>query len=271
MKEFEKWFPFSKSNDYQKAVLIFCFHHAGGSAAAYRKWTERNNEKVAFIPVELPGKGCRMNEQYNYDMDSVSALAAEAISEFAGHRKYILYGHSMGSAIAFKTAYEIEQKYENNPLALIVSGRHSPCVHLSDRYSTDMDDSELIKELKRMGGTPKEILENRAVLEMLLPFVKNDYKLNESFSYNGNKINIPIITYSGSMDKDATIDMAGEWQNVTTKKIEKHECYGNHFFIFDLGDLYIDIIIKKVASIAQNRKNVIKYRRKNEEEIFTFI
>lgn len=270
MKEFEKWFPFSKSNDYQEAVLIFCFHHAGGSAAAYRKWIERNNEKVAFIPIELPGKGCRMKEQYNYDMNSVSALAAEAISEFAGQRKYILYGHSMGSAIAFKTAYEIEQKYENNPLALIVSGRHSPCVHLSDRYSTDMDDSELIKELELMGGTPKEILENKAVLEMLLPFVKNDYKLNESFSYNGDIINIPIITYSGSMDKEATIDMADEWQKVTTKKIEKHECYGNHFFIFDLGDIYTDIIMKKVASIAQNSKSTI-YRRNNEKEIFTFI
>lgn len=254
MKNFEKWFPFSAVNAYKDAVLVFCFHHAGGSASAFRKWTEKNSDKIAFVPVELPGKGCRISEPYNYDMDSVAELAADAIISFSGSRKFVLYGHSMGSAIAFKVACELEQKFDDRPLALIVSGRHSPCIHLRDRYSTDMDDSELIKELKLMGGTSQEILENEEVLRVLLPFIKNDYKLNESFSYNGDMINIPIISYSGSMDKDATIEMAEAWQEVTSKPIEKYECYGNHFFIFDIGEQYTNTIIDKVSDVAANNE-----------------
>ena len=36
----ERWFPFSTYtlNDTEHKK-IFCFHHAGGSASVYRKWT----------------------------------------------------------------------------------------------------------------------------------------------------------------------------------------------------------------------------------------
>ena len=55
---------------------------------------------------------------------------------------------------------------------LIVAGRHAPQDHFPDDYQTYMDDSELIKELMRVGGTPKELLENEEVLQYILPIVK---------------------------------------------------------------------------------------------------
>lgn len=254
MTDCTKWFPFSKKislND--DTILVFCFHHAGSSASVYMPWTKKNDEHIAFIPIELPGKGCRMAEDYIFNMDTISSMIAKAISEFADGRRYILYGHSMGSAVAFKTAYELEQNYSNKPLALMVSGRHSACIHFSDRYSTDMDDSALIDELKLMGGTPKEILENEEVLKIIIPFIKNDYKLNETFIYNNEVLSIPIIAYAGSKDHDASFKMMDAWKDVTTGKFSKYEYSGEHFFIFDLGDYYIDVIKNDIYNLLYKK------------------
>lgn len=37
MEYLDKWFPFNKDNEWnEETVLVFCFHHAGGMASAYK-------------------------------------------------------------------------------------------------------------------------------------------------------------------------------------------------------------------------------------------
>ena len=69
----ERWFPFSTyALDDIEHKKIFCFHHAGGSASVYRKWT-LEKKKMNFICVELPGKGTRRREPFVGAMRSTSA------------------------------------------------------------------------------------------------------------------------------------------------------------------------------------------------------
>ena len=249
MKTYENWFPFNKAGEVDRdAVLVFCFHHAGGSAAVYKKWQELSDDTLQFVPVELPGKGCRMDEEYITDMQTLTEMAADAVEWFADGRRIVFYGHSMGSAIAFKTAYELEKYHTCKPELLVVSGRHSPCIHLSDRYTTDMEDSALITELIIMGGTPKEILENKELMEYLIPHIKNDYRLNESFAYSGETVNIPIYAYAGTMDADASYDILDDWEKVTTCGLKKREFEGKHFFLFDLGRPYVAMLKKRICT-----------------------
>ncbi|HNZ98843.1 alpha/beta fold hydrolase [Ruminococcus sp.] len=249
MDNYENWFPFNKAGEAGRdTVLVFCFHHAGGTASGYRKWQELNDDALEFVPVELPGKGCRMDEGYIADMQALTEMAAEAVERFAEGRRFVFYGHSMGSAVAFRTAYELEKYHSCKPEVLIVSGRHSPCIHMTDRYTTDMDDEALINELTVMGGTPKEILENRELMEYLIPHIKNDYRLNESFTYSGETVSIPIFAYAGTMDADATYDMMDEWEKVTSCGLKKREFEGNHFFLFDLGRPYVSMLKKRICA-----------------------
>lgn len=246
---YKNWFPFNKVGEAGKdTIMVFCFHHAGGTAAVYRKWQELNDGALAFVPVELPGKGCRMDEEYICDMQALTVIAAEAVERFADGRRIVFYGHSMGSAVAFRTAYEMEKFRSDKPELLIVSGRHSPCIHISDRYTTDMDDEALINELTVMGGTPREILENRVLMDYLIPRIKNDYRLNESFTYGGQTVNIPIYAYAGTMDTDASYDMLDDWEKVTSCGLKKREFEGNHFFLFDLGRPYVSMLKKRICS-----------------------
>ncbi|MBR1554780.1 MAG: thioesterase [Oscillospiraceae bacterium] len=239
MEHHEVWFPFSNADDADPdAVMVFCFHHAGGSAAVYKKWTALNDRNIVFIPVELPAKGCRIEEEPVCDMKLLTDLLADAVENFADGRRFVFYGHSMGAAVAFKTAHTMQVSCTVKPELLIVSGRHSPCISIIDRYTTDMDDSMLVKELEVMGGTPKEILENKEIMQFLIPKIKNDYKLNESFVYQGEVLDIPIEAYAGSNDFDASFDMLDDWESVTTCGVIKREFQGEHFFPFDLHPWY---------------------------------
>jgi len=244
-----KWFPLNNDDYSDDKIFVFCFHHAGGMASSFRNWVEKNDSKVIFVPIELPGKGSRIKEEFVANIDKVSVKAAEAISKFAKNNRYVLYGHSMGAAIAFKCAYRL-RKVKNKPMALIVSGRYAPCCNCKEAYRPGMADSVLVNELRRMKKTPKQILDNKEILKVFLPFIKQDYCLNDSFEYNKEMLDIPVIVYSGTEDDKENVENMKEWQKITTAKMENYECKGSHFFIFDMGQIYTNILKMKVINLS---------------------
>ncbi|MEK5487810.1 thioesterase II family protein [Lysinibacillus sp. FSL M8-0355] len=232
MMNVKKWFPFVKALDYGHPCKLFCFHHAGGSAAIFKNWKtwERN---LAVFPIELPGKSTRIKEQYMTNYHDVIQQIAEAIHQVTSQTRIYFYGHSMGAILAFKTACLLEEKYKKKVNLLIVAGRHAPQDDFPDDYQTTMDDSELIQELKRVGGTPNELLENEEVLQYILPIVKNDYRLNESFDYQDELFHGPILAHCGTNDPDAPACNVKNWQVVTTNTFHLKEFSGSHFFPYE--------------------------------------
>lgn len=237
--EWKKWFPFStydlESNLCNK--MVFCFHHAGGNAAAYRKWTLPKG-KVNFVCVELPGKGTRRKEKYISDFSNMVHLLCESIVMAADHKKFFLFGHSMGAAIAFYVAAYLEKYYKISPEKVIVAGRQPPNEENQMEFKTYMDDIALVEELKKYNATPKEVLENKELLNFILPEIRRDYKLNESLLYHGECLHIPLIMHSGKEDKEADMSIMKRWQSVTTEKTKLEEFNGGHFFILDLETEY---------------------------------
>ena len=96
----------------------------------------------------------------------------------------------------------------------------------------------LIKELIRYQATPKEILQNQELLSFVLPEVRRDYKLNESFIYRGECINSPLILHSGVNDIEANKEIMQRWSSVTKKVVRMREFQSDHFFVLNLGNEY---------------------------------
>ncbi|WP_304942781.1 thioesterase II family protein [Vallitalea guaymasensis] len=252
MERYKKWFPFKdmESLKDKKKHKVFCFHHAGGSASTYRPWMMYDTD-IDILSIELPGKATRMTEDYISNYEDLIPEVAKAINEVSCGQDYTLYGHSMGAMIAFKTAYILQNKYNNKPSSLIVAGRHAPVDDIKDRYQTYMEDDELVKELKRNNGTPSEILENEEILKVIIPAIKNDYKLNESLAYKDEVVDIPIIAHAGKEDFDANKKLMERWGLVTTDMFVIKEFQGSHFFLHDLGKEYYDDILKNIEAINE--------------------
>lgn len=249
MVEYNKWFPFETckeniSNNLD-ACNVFCFSHAGGSASTYRKWT-LEFEGVNFICVELPGIGTRRNEKFIIDFDLIVKSLAHSIEKKVKDRDFCFYGHSMGAAIAFFTAYYMLNHNMKLPKKIIVAGRQDPSEENLMEFKTYMDDNALINELKRYNATPNEVLENEEFLRIIIPELRKAYKLNESFIYAGETISIPIIAHSGKYDSEANYEIMSKWRKMTTDSFNIREFEGDHFFMFNRGKEYKRELIEDI-------------------------
>ncbi|MGD8400920.1 MAG: alpha/beta fold hydrolase [Bacillota bacterium] len=236
------WFPFGTAQDHPTAKRVFCFHYAGGSSAVFKHWA-RGGLPVAFIPVELPGRGTRISEPCPDEVASLLAELIPSLTAAIADRPFCLFGHSMGAVLAFEVAYLLRNQYGLQADKLIVAGRQAP--HYPDpfEFKTYMGDEALIRELRRLGGTADQILESSEILQFLLPMIRSDYKLHESYIYRGQKLDIPIIAHTGRHDADAGAAVMKHWEEVTDGPFELHEFDGNHFFVQNLGEKYLRELI----------------------------
>lgn len=236
---YKKWFPFTTYDLDKPAIrkVVFCFHHAGGSASVYRKWTLKK-EKINFVCVELPGKGTRRKEKFIENFEELVDPLVESIIHVAGNKDILFYGHSMGAAIAFYTTVYMVNKYGKEPKKIIVAGRQAPNEVNQTEFKSYMDDNALVEELIRYQATPKEVLQNKELLSFILPEIRRDYKLNESFIYRGERIDIPLVLHSGLNDAEANEAIMHRWSSVTKKIIRERVFHGDHFFVSKLGDEY---------------------------------
>ncbi|CQR73884.1 Linear gramicidin dehydrogenase LgrE [Sporomusa ovata DSM 2662] len=245
MKITNNWFPFGYNRDSKKA-RVFCFHYAGGSAAAFKHWTI-SCLTVEFIPVELPGKGTRISEPCFEKFDCLIEELLSGLMTAINNRPFYFFGHSMGAIIAFEAAYQLKCKYGIQPEKLIVAGRHAPHHPDPSMFKSHMDDEALIGELKRLNGTPREIMENKEILQFLLPIIRSDYRLHESYCYRGQKLNLPIIAHAGKRDYEANAAIMKYWNEVTDGPFALKEFDGNHFFVQNLGEEYLSELIRAVS------------------------
>lgn len=243
-----KWFPFGYHPQAKKAKTVFCFHCAGGNSSIYKDWALAVSS-VQFVPVELPGRGIRISEpcleNFNQLINEITAVLSNVIDS---KTPLCFYGHSMGAAVAFETVYQLNTQYKIPVEKLIIAGRHAPHHPDPSAFKSYMGEAALIHELKKLGGTPAVVLENKELLQFLLPIIKSDYKLHESYSYRGYQLNIPVIAHAGKEDDEATGQVMKHWAEITNKKFEMQEFTGKHFFIQALGEKYFSALLKTVLA-----------------------
>ena len=226
-----KQFPYGLG-DSKKPYRLFCFHHAGGNVVIFRNWLDFSSH-VEVIPFEIPGHSTRMKEDCITDFNDIVDEAAAAIAEVDDDRPIYLYGHSLGAAIAFQTAYILKKNYGIDVKKLFVAGRQAPMDEEVNGYRTDMGMRKMYEELIRIGMTTEKDIHDEVFKKVFRPIIINDYRLSENYTYNGEKISIPIISLCGDEDSSATPEMMCRWKNVTRSEFRQYQFHGNHFFPYN--------------------------------------
>lgn len=244
MGELERWFPFGYQTGKSHHMDLFCFHCAGGSSSIYRSWIGVNAD-VQVVPVELPGRGTRTAEPLPMQFDKLCQMVTEVLLSVNHDRRFVLFGHSMGAAIAFEVACLMEQKYGVQPDKVVVAGRHAPHHPDPSPFRSTMDDEALVRELRRLEGTPQEVLENEELLRYLLPIIRRDYRLHEYYEYQGRQVEAPLIAHAGKMDQDAPESTMRYWKEMARGAFHIREFAGNHFFIRNRE--YAEALMKEVV------------------------
>jgi surfactin synthase thioesterase subunit len=91
---------------------------------------------------------------------------------------------------------------------------------------------EFIEELNRRGGISQAVLENRELLDMLLPTIRADFALCENYAYTpGETLSCPLTIFGGTADPNIAADNLAAWSAETISSCRVRMFAGDHFFI----------------------------------------
>lgn len=224
------WFE-HLSRSQRPSLRLFCFPHAGGTSETYRSWQRWFPEQIDLCLVHLPGRNKRLREQaFTQAAPLVKAIADRIPPEIDG--PYALYGHSMGATIAFELARELFHRHCAPPQHLFVSGRRAPQCPKTEPATFNLPHDEFIAELRRLNGTPREVLENPELLELFMGLLRADFELVDTYQYlSAEQLSYPITVYGGLNDKEVSAENCNAWKEQTSAGCTVRMVSGDHFFI----------------------------------------
>lgn len=212
------------------SLRLFCFPHAGGSAVAYRGWTAQVPVAVEVQAVQYPGRADRLAEPLVGDAHQLARLVAGSMAALLD-RPAALFGHSMGAIIAYETARLLTER-GHPPAHLFVSGARPPHDRGEPDGVGDRDDDGVIAELALLGGSDAELLAEPELRDLVLPYVRNDFRLVDRYTPRpGTKLRTPITALVGAADPKATEDQAAGWAQATEEPFDLHVLPGDHFYL----------------------------------------
>ena len=212
-------------------LRLFCLPFAGGGALFYRSWPAELPNSIEVCSVQLPGRERRLREKPIRRLEVLVHALAEALSgELA--TPFMLFGHSMGALLCFELARKFRRDKSPEPVHLFLSGRIAP--HLPDPRPPihRLPEQEFVRELQRLGGTPREVLESSELMEMMIPMLRADFEIYETYTHQPEPpLSCPISAYGGLQDPDHDRQGIEAWRQHTHGSFHLQMFPGAHFFL----------------------------------------
>jgi medium-chain acyl-[acyl-carrier-protein] hydrolase len=223
------WFPYCKENP-QARLRLFCFPYAGGGALIFRNWSKNLPATVEVRTVQLPGRGSRIPDAPFTEMSALIQATADALRPYLD-KPFAFFGHSMGAIISFELARYQRRERGPQPVALFVSGGCAPQMPDDDPIKYNLPEPEFIEELRRLNGTPPEVLQSSELLQLMIPLLRADFSLVETYEYVSEPpLNCPIFVFGGLQDVDTKREQLEGWREQTTSHFWLRMFNGDHFF-----------------------------------------
>jgi medium-chain acyl-[acyl-carrier-protein] hydrolase len=210
---------------------LICFPYAGGGSAVFRNWPSLLHEATRLCAIRLPGRETRVKEA---PFRSLEPLVKELANVLSGviDGPYVFFGHSMGALIAFAVSREFRRQRVPLPDMLIAAGARAPHLPLPRPPKHDLPDPLFIDELRRLEGTPKEALEHPELMELMLPLLRADFALVETYRFEAEApLACPIVAFGGQDDHEVPIADVEAWRLHTTSTFSYRVFPGGHFFL----------------------------------------
>lgn len=243
-----KWLASNRLNA-EASLRLFCFPYAGGGTAIYRSWAASLPADVEVCAVQLPGRGTRLREPL---ATSLSPLVRQAAREMLPlfDRPFAFFGHSMGAITSFEMAHHLRDEYGLHAAQLFVSGRSEPRLKSNTRPIHPLPEAEFIEELRRLNGTPREALENEELMQMMLPVLRADFAVCETYGYTaGDALDCPITAFGGMQDPDISRDRLEGWRAHTRAAFVLRMLPGDHFFIHTAQHLLLTSLGRELQQL----------------------
>lgn len=232
---------------------MFCFPYAGGGASIFQTWPAQLPRQVEVCAVQLPGRENRLKEAPFTKLEPLVEYLLDVLHPYLD-KPFALFGHSMGAIIAFKFAHQVRRKYKLTPVHLFASAREAPSVPLNRNPPFfRLSKSTFIERLRDLKGTPEELLDNPELLDVLLPVLRADFEIDETYVHTPSELlDCPISTFRGTQDTLATYDEVAAWRTESNGTFTLRSLPGGHFFIQTAKELFLQILSYDLSTHFKN-------------------
>ena len=212
------------------SLTLACFPYAGGGAGIFRGWSASLPAPIEVVAVQPPGREQRLLEPA---FETLEPLVRAIVSQLAPAltRPFALFGHSLGALLAYEVAHALREQ-ANDLRYLFVSGLRAPHLRMSREPIHQLPDRSFIDAVRQLGGTPQEILSHAELMELLLPPLRADIAMYETYAPRGRPpLTCPITAFGGVSDPDVTAADLAAWRDHTTGEFTLQLFAGDHFYL----------------------------------------
>jgi medium-chain acyl-[acyl-carrier-protein] hydrolase len=229
-KSLNKWVLFPRPNP-AAALRLFCFHYAGGSAQVFRDWPRYLPPSVEMGAIQLPGRGQRLGEPHVRQLAPLSRIAAQELLPYLD-KPFVFFGHSLGALLCFETARSLRREKLRQPTHLFVSATEAPHRRSLEEPLSRLPKSALVKKLHEFNGAPAEALQNDELMDLMLPTIRADFELCETYEYHPEPpLECSMTIYGGLEDYEVETELLAAWSEMTVGACEVRMFPGDHFYL----------------------------------------
>ncbi|MCB0644650.1 MAG: thioesterase [Phaeodactylibacter sp.] len=231
-------------------MKIFAFPFAGGNKYSYDPLRKRLPEYLTMEVIEYSGRGTRVAEPLYTDLSRHVEEALSFIAARATKAPFLFYGHSMGGIVAYLTARRLMEQQARLPQRLLVSGCAGPREFKRENIST-LESDAFWEKINSYGGLQQEILQEEVLKTFLEPILRADFASIEGFVYPEDSLPFPfpIDVLYGSTEEVTEAEIEA-WRQESSQAVTITELSGNHFFLFEHLDYFIQYFQRLYANAA---------------------
>jgi surfactin synthase thioesterase subunit len=167
-------------------------------------------------------------------------------------RPAAFFGHSLGALIAFAVARWLRDRRLPLPAPLMVSGARAPDSPDDEPplHGIRPDAAFADAVSSRYRAIPPEVLADEELLALVVPALRADLTINESYVYaDAAPLPVDLVAYGGTDDTLVPLDSLLQWRAQTTGRFEHRLFAGGHFFVNEKSAELIADVTARLAGI----------------------
>lgn len=225
-------------------VRLLCLPCAGGGASLYYEWGRRLSKEVEVLAAQLPGREARLHEPPVTDLGELKSAVADALEPFLD-RPLAIFGHSLGALVGLELVRTLERR-GGEVLHLYAAGSRPP--HTRRTRNHLLPDEEFVAVLRKLGGVHPHLLGNDEFLRLVLPAVRADFALAETYvDRHGVPVLCPITAIGGSEDEEVALNDLEGWARYTRAGFRLEILQGGHFFVSSARDEVLGVVSRTLG------------------------
>jgi medium-chain acyl-[acyl-carrier-protein] hydrolase len=239
------WISSQKQNP-QARLRLFCFPYSGAAASIYYPWSAVLPNIIEVCPIQYPGHGTRVGEPLISNLPDLAQQTYQALKPYLD-KPFAFFGHSMGALASFELARYLFNTDNPTPVYLFVSGHNAPQFPDKADQIHNLPEQEFVDRLRKFNGTPEDVLQNEELRELILPILRTDFMISETYDYQPMlPLGCPICACGGLQDDYTTREGLAAWQEQTSAACSVRMFPGDHFYLNESRMMLLQVIAREL-------------------------